>query len=539
MISSADSIADLFTQRVRRSESAVAIWHKQEGSWQSVTWGELQQATLHLAEQLSASGLKPGTVVAHHSENRLAWLVLDLALHQLQAIHLPLHASFTPAQTLPLIAQGTAEVVIVSETLADGWKAIACSDNFSEKLSHVKKVAALASSAKELHSLFAPTSAKPVDDQQKPLAGTSLLLFTSGTAGLPHGVCLSSQALAANAIATQQAFATNLDYDASQRRRLTILPLSHVYALVCDFYGTIVDGAQLALASSRQTWLTEAAEIQPTFLNAVPFFYQRLQESILQASSEATPASYQQALQTLTGGKLIHCCIGGAAASPALLTFFEGCKLPLLAGYGLTENGPCVSVSGPHVYKAGGVGKWLPGLEAMISAEGEVLVRGPSVMLGYHQAPEATQKALKDGWLHTGDLGHLDADGYLHLVGRRTEMIVTSLGKNIWPTALEHKILQDPSIQQLIIVGDARPYLVALVLPSPTFQPTTHNPEAELLTKIGLQLANYPSHEQVRKVAILPAPFQWEKGELSGKNELCRSVIEKNYATLISDLYGS
>jgi len=539
MISSADSIAELFAKRVRRSESAIAIWHKQEGSWHSVTWGELQQATLHLAEQLSASGVKPGTVVAHHSENRLAWLVLDLALHQLQAVHLPLHASLTTEQSLPLIERATAEFVIVSESLANGWKTISSSDNFAPKLPHLKQVLSLSSSAKELHSLFTTSSAKPVDDQQKPLAGTSLLLFTSGTAGLPHGVCLSSQALAANAIATQQAFATNLDYDTAQRRRLTILPLSHVYALVCDFYGTIVDGAQLALATSRQTWLAEAAEIQPTFLNAVPFFYQRLQESILQASPEATPASYQQALQTLTGGKLIHCCIGGAAASPALLAFFEGCNLPLLAGYGLTENGPCVSVSGPRVYKSGSVGKWVPGLEAKISAEGEVLVRGPSVMLGYHQAPEATQKALQDGWLHTGDLGHLDADGFLHLVGRRTEMIVTSLGKNIWPTALEHKILQDPSIQQLIIVGDARPYLVALVLPSPAFQPTTNEPETELLTKISQQLAGLPSHEQVRKVALLSAPFQWEKGELSGKNELCRSVIEKNNATLISRLYGS
>lgn len=539
MISRADSIAELFAERARRSESAIAIWHKVAGSWQSVTWGELQQAILQLAKQLSATGVRPGAVVAHHSENRLAWLVLDLALHQLQAIHLPLHASLTAEQTLPLIERGTAEFVIVSDSLADSWKAIASRDNFAKQLPHLKQVASLSSSAIELKPLFASSSAQAVENQQKPIHGTALLLFTSGTAGLPHGVCLSSRALAANAIATQQAFATNLDYDTAQRRRLTILPLSHVYALVCDFYGTIVDGAQLALATSRQTWLAESAEIQPTFLNAVPFFYQRLQEAVLQAAFEATPAAYQQALQTLTGGRLIHCCIGGAAASPALLAFFESCNLPLLAGYGLTENGPCVSVSGPLVYKAGSVGKWVPGIEAKISVEGEVLVRGPSVMLGYHQAPEATQKAIQDGWLHTGDLGQLDSEGFLHLVGRRTEMIVTSLGKNVWPTALEHKILQDPSVQQAIIFGDARPYLVALVLLSPQFQPTTEDPATELLTRIRGQLAGLPSHEQVRKVALLSAPFQWEKGELSGKNELCRSVIAKNYATLISSLYGS
>lgn len=515
---------DAFAKRVQASGDRIAIRHKRQGVWQSVTWQSLDQLSSNLAQELSTMGIARGSLVAHHSENRLAWLVTDLAIQKLSAIHLPLHGTFTPPQAMHLLQHAGADILLVSPTLDAAW----------QTQSHSPTRLIVGEDCEVTYSQKTSLQSEAKTEAELP-SGTSLLLYTSGTSGKPRGVCLSNSGLAANAIATQQAFAIGQPSDAGENRvRLNVLPLSHVYALVCDFYGSIIDGAQLAIPPSRQTWLQDAAEIQPTFLNAVPYFYERLQAEVLQASESANLALQKAALQKLTGGKLIHCCVGGATASPALLQFFEACELPLLAGYGLTENSPCISVSGPHVYRAGSVGKIVPGLEARVSSEHEILVRGTSVMCGYYKDTYATAAALKEGWLHTGDLGHFDEDGFLFLQGRKTEMLVTSLGKNIWPGNLEQRILRDSLFQQVVVVGDARPYLTALVMLAA--EQRIH--ESEVLKKIELQLSELPSHEQVRKVAILSMPLESSRGELTAKGELCRSVIAQNYGAQIEKLYA-
>jgi long-chain acyl-CoA synthetase len=239
-------------------------------------------------------------------------------------------------------------------------------------------------------------------------------------------------------------------------------------------------------------------------------------------------------LAALLGGKMTQLTCGGAAIGPNVEVWYAEQGLPLLPGYGLTESSPVISVSTPVARKAGTVGKPLAGLDVKIANDGELLICGPNVMLGYWQDDAATAEAIQDGWLHTGDLGELDTDGFLTIRGRKKELIVLSTGKNVSPTRVESLLTASPLIEQAAVFGEGRAGLVALVVPTKREGQVMSGEELEGEIKRCLMVA--AREEQVHDFAMLERPFSIERGELTPKLSLCRTVIERNFATILRQL---
>ena len=239
------------------------------------------------------------------------------------------------------------------------------------------------------------------------------------------------------------------------------LPFSHIYARTVDHYLSIVAGVTLCLAESAETVVQNLAEIQPTHLSAVPRFY----EKVLAAVAGLPPEDRSRRLRGIFGPRIDFLNSGGAPLPPAVARAFQDAGLLVLQGYGLTESSPVISFNRKEHYKLETVGQAIPGVEIAIAADGEVLTRGPHVMKGYWNNPEATAEAIRDGWLHTGDLGSLDAEGFLTITGRKKELLVLSNGKKVVPTYLEGLLLTDPCIDQAVIYGEGRNFLTALIVP--------------------------------------------------------------------------
>ncbi len=370
------------------------------------------------------------------------------------------------------------------------------------------------------------------------------ILYTSGTTGEPQGVMLTHRNLVFNACSSVAAWDTPPD-----ELRLTWLPLSHIYARTADLYTWLTHGSRLALAESRETLLADCALVQPTFLNGVPYFYEKVARHLAESGRADEPG----ALVSLLGGRVRICCSGGAALPDHVALFFARLGVPLVQGYGLTETSPVISTCTYHDQRLGTVGPPIPGVEVAIADDGEILTRGPHVMQGYWNRPEATAIALRDGWFHTGDLGCLE-DGYLRITGRKKELIVTAGGKNIAPAYLEALLIADPLVAQAMVIGEGQKYLTALIVPDrdqlraeiiAAQIPVTSAAEAVAHpcvralyeTVIRRRLAGVSSDEQVREFVLLDRGFTIETGELTPTLKLRRAVVHQHFAQQIAQLY--
>jgi long-subunit acyl-CoA synthetase (AMP-forming) len=240
------------------------------------------------------------------------------------------------------------------------------------------------------------------------------------------------------------------------------------------------------------------------------------------------------ALQAFFGGRIERLCSGGAPLALELETWYRERGLPILQGYGLTEASPVISASTPSAYRSGSVGRLLPGVEARFTADAELLVRGPNVMLGYWNDPGATKETVRDGWLCTGDLAEIDRDGFLFIRGRKKELIVLSTGKKVFPSRIESLLCASPLIEQAAVFGDGRPVLGALIVPAQVAAAATAN---DIVAELERCLKCASKEEQIRKFALLDRPFSIERGELTPKQSLCRPAIERNFAAELRSLW--
>ncbi|MCP3693863.1 MAG: AMP-binding protein, partial [Planctomycetaceae bacterium] len=371
------------------------------------------------------------------------------------------------------------------------------------------------------------------------------ILYTSGTTGDPKGVMLTQENLVSNAAGTLESFGQE-----PGDVRLGFLPLSHIFARTCDLYTWLFGGTELALAESRDTVLADCAEIQPMLLNAVPYFYDKLYRSLQDQGLLETPGI----LRKLLGGRIRSCCSGGAALPNNVFDFFLGQEVPLYQGYGLTEASPVITVSSTEQVKRGSVGKPLKDVEVQLADDGEIITRGAHVMAGYYGNLAATQEVVQDGWLYTGDLGSLDEEGFLFITGRKKEIIVTLGGKNIAPVLLESLLLEDPLIEQVMVIGSERKFLVALIYPGLTalsreMGEATMTPldasglatDARVLRlfeeRIGDRLADLSPYEQIGQFVLIDRPFSQEFNELTPKLSLRRAEVEENFSQQIEAMY--
>lgn len=553
--SSGVNLAELFCRQVDRNADRRAVRFRQAGAIRQRTWGEFAEDAYRLADGLRRLGVASGDRVAQLSENRYEWMVADVAIHLARAIHVPIHAPLAAPQVAYQIEHSESRVVLVSgeqQQAKLGAAAEAGGLGGSLSIIHYER-ATPALSRWPRHALDELMAASDVeagresaDVARRTLQASDLatILYTSGTTGQPKGVMLDHRNLVTNAVGTNEAFGMQPDYV-----RLCFLPLSHIFARTCDFNSWIALGYYLDLATSRDTVLDDCQWSQPHILSGVPYFFDRLHRLLRERGEDQRPGS----LRELLGGQMRYCCTGGAALPDHTFDFYEQQGLPLLQGYGLSESSPVISMSTPRAVRRGASGLPIRDVEVRISDEGEITSRGPHIMRGYWKDPDATAAILRDGWLLTGDLGHVDDGGFVWITGRKKELIVTAAGKNIAPVLLESLLTEDPLIDQALVVGDGRNYLAALLVPNAEearrqlpdldwdASDFAWREEPAVLERfqqaVDARLACVSYHEQVRRFALLPRPFSIEEGEMTAKLSLRRPIIQERFATLIDGLY--
>jgi long-chain acyl-CoA synthetase len=522
-----DIIAAFLANTLARCGDERALGFIRGGELHWRTWREVAGDACRLAAVIQAAGIQPGDRVAHVSENRYEWVITDLAIHLVRAVHVPIQVSLSGPQIAEQIADCGARLVCVSnlelfakfEQLTDRNLPVLIHDEWPLVATGHRDAAVVAVShtAKPQAVIDACVKETSPDD-------LATILFTSGTTGRPRGVMLSQRNLATNSAVTADTFGQEFG-----EISLCVLPLSHIFARTCDLYTWLYRGSVLVLAESRETLFRDLALAKPHGLSAVPYLYQRTADKVRSSGNLDEAAE----LKSLFGGRMTRLTSGGAPLPPEIETWYRERGLPILPGYGLTESSPVISMSTPNAYRFGASGRLLPGIEVRIAEDGEILNRGPNTMLGYWNNPEDSAATIRDGWLHTGDLGELDADGFLYVRGRKKELIVLSTGKKVVPTRVEGLLTMSPLIEQAAVFGEGQCGIVALIVPAAcslaegNAPPSTHDRYAAEIARC-LQSASH--EEQVRYFSLLPRAFSIEQGELTPKLSLRRAVIAKNFA---------
>lgn len=534
-----------------------ALRWKRLGLHHDLSWDDYRERADDAAASLIDLGVGVGDRVAIFSENRFEWLVADIATLTAGSANLPLHASLTAPQARYQLAHGGARGLIVDDqTQADKVFAIINDLPDLEWIASFDRINVPSSVRIPVHRwegliqrgrLASPEARAEVHRREKALTRDDLatIIYTSGTTGPPKGVMLTHGNLVSNAEAVME-----ISPVTHEDIVLSWLPYSHIYARTVDHYLTTLGGATIVLAESIDTLVVNLAETRPTWMTAVPRFYEKLWDKV-----EALPAEARAAtLHKIFGPRLRHLSSGGAPLPKYLAEEFLACGIPLLEGYGLTESSPVISFNRLDANKAGTVGLPLPGVEVKIADDGEVLTRGPHVMKGYWKDPEATKQTIVDGWLHTGDIGTIDEDGYLSITDRKKNLIVTSQGKNIAPAEIEQLLTSDPAIDQAVIHGDRRPFVTALIVPNfPFLQAKAQElgcpiqTEGDLIVSEPLrayyadridelmQAVGHP--ERVKAFQLMARPFSPEADEVTATLKVRRKFILDKFANQLDALY--
>ncbi len=532
-----------------------ALRFKQHGLFHDVSWDEYRRRADRAAAGLIGLGIGPGDSVAILSENRHEWPVADIAILSAGAVNVPLHAPLSAAQVEYQLRHSRSKAVFVSNQ-AQADKVLASLDTLpdlrfliafdpirvDDRLPVLPWEGLMHRGAKD-----AEATAEVLRRESK-LGPDDLatIIYTSGTTGNPKGVMLSHGNLLSNAEMCGVLLETG-----PVEVQLSWLPFSHIYARTCDHYATALVGATLCLAESMDTIIADFQAVGATRMNSVPRFYDKVWASV----EHLTPEDRAGRLRAVFGPTLRMLTSGGAPLPLPVAEGFAEAGITLLEGYGQTESSPVITYSGPGAQKLGSVGRAIPGVEIKIADDGEILTRGPHVMLGYWDDPEATKAAIVDGWLHTGDVGTIDQDGYLRITDRKKDLIITSCGKNIAPALLERLLTDDPYIDQAIVHGDRKPFVSALIVPNFAALSAT---AAELGCPIDVEddiirsgpirdffaervdriMEAVSQPERVRAFLLLGRPLRVEAGELTATLKVRRREILRSYEGRLEALYA-
>ena len=549
-----ETVIDLFFWRVGISGEDKAVSFYRGENLVTVRWKTLGEEVLRTAVVLAQLGVQPGDPVVQVSKNRYEWILFDLAIQLCGAVHVPVHATLSAAQIAFQIVDSGAQLVVLASPdqyedllplMVDfppqgGWvffDSLPYSSPNENIYLHRELATSLSSSE---------MAAMETHRQQTSGEDVATILYTSGTTGEPKGVMLTHRNLITNTLSIVAA-----NRQEPEDLRLSLLPWSHIFARTCDIYCWIASGCQLAIAEGADKILDNCQEWKPTLLNAVPYFYDKLYRTLSERGANNRPGS----LKEILGGEIRVCGSGGAALPAYIEEFFQQQQVVLLPGYGLTETSPVISMSTLNANRPGTVGRPLRDIKIRISDEGEILTRGPHVMKGYYKNQAATGQIIREGWLHTGDLGTLSDDRYLTITGRKKEIIVLSTGKNISPANLELKMMTAPLILRGFVLGDDQSCLAALIVPDPEAlrgeifrrgisvgsprEALSHPEVLEMYRKTLAQcLAELAPYEQIHKFRLIDRDFSLEKGELTPTLKLRRSAILKNFDKIIDAMYA-
>jgi len=569
------------------------LWTKQDGTYRATSWRATAEAIGALARGLRLLGLKPGERVGLVSENRPEWIIADLAIMAAGAITVPAYTTNTIDDHRHILANSGARMVIVS-TNALAARVLPAADQVTS-IEHVITIEPLTSgqvSHPEIHAwadVTAVGKSAPGDLAEMVARigrdDIACLIYTSGTVGVPKGVILSHANILANCRGAYQLLET---IGFGDEVFLCFLPLSHSYEHTAGMMFPISLGAEIYFAEGAETLAVNLPEARPTIMTAVPRLYetmhQRLQRTmeregglkakLFKRALELGRKHYEdpkslrlgerilywmlgllvrRKIRKRFGGRLKAMVSGGAPLNPEIGKFFLALGVPLLQGYGQTEAAPVVSANPPNRIKIETVGPPLDGVEVKIAEDGELLVRGECVMRGYWNDPEATQRSLQDGWLHTGDVAQLDRDGYISITDRKRDFIKNSGGDMVSPARIEGYLTIEPEIGQAMVYGDRRPYLVAVIVPhaeliqsiaeaqggKPDLVELQDN--AELIKAVAAAVSRVNAElspiERVRRFILAREPFTTANGQMTPTLKIKRHAIRQAYGEALVRLY--
>jgi len=588
-----ETIVAIYAQTMERHGARKAQSAKVDGSWKSWTWSQVDQKVRALSSAFVELGIQPGDRVALLSENRPEWAWTDLAILLSGAVNVPVYPTLTSKQIAFILNDCQAKVAFASTPAQFAKLKEASSEVPSlELIVHFDGALDGARSLDELLALGEDrlsTHEAELTKRREAIRPDSLssIIYTSGTTGNPKGVMLSHRNFASNATTV----ADLIDIQ-TEDSCLSFLPLSHVLERVA-YYVFLFRGAHINYAESIDTVAQNLTEVTPTFLVSVPRLFEKIRARVFDTMAEAGGVKkalfewglrvggefhalkaegkepgpmlgleYKMAdrlvfskVRARTGGRLKFCISGGAPLSKEVGTFFKIIGITILEGYGLTETSPVISCNRPKANKIGTVGLPITHVDVKIADDGEILARGPNIMLGYYNNPQATQDTIDaDGWLHTGDIGSIDADGFLAITDRKKEILVLSNGKNVAPAPIENSLITSSFIAQAVLVGDNRNYVTALICPNfeslgrwVKEQGISGNPSdwiahakvKELIRgEIDRLTTDYARFEQIKDFVLLREELSQEKDELTPTLKYKRRVILANYAEQIEALYG-
>jgi long-chain acyl-CoA synthetase len=555
------NLTELHRRQAERLGARPALRFKRHGLYRDVSWEQYRADALACAAALADAGIKPGDRVGLLGENRVEWLITDMGIQAASAVNVPPHCPLSPRQVHFQFTDAGVRWVFVSNAeqlekiqqirselpLVEGVVLFDRSPLAREGLGRDGVISWdwFMQHGRQIMMRMAPELARREEELSPDKLAT--VMYTSGTTGNPKGVMLTHGNLVSNSTA-----ALNVAPVEPDDVFLNWLPFSHIYARTCDHYQSLAAGVVLCLAESAETLVQNLAEIQPTHMSAVPRFYEKVLTAVASPDRDET----SRRLRAIFGSRIKWLSAGGAPLPKPIGEAMVAAGLPVYQGYGLTESSPIISFNRKDFNKVGTVGLPLPGIEVKIAPDGEVLTRGTHVMKGYWNNPKATDEAIQDGWLYTGDLGELDADGYLSITGRKKDLMVLSNGKKVIPTELEGMLLGQSCIDQAVIYGEGRNFLTAIIVPQwenlkrslkEAGVQADGKPEealakdpavlAYLRTRVDTALADMSNWEQVRKFLVLPRPFTVAAEELTVSLKLRRNVVFGKYKEQLEALY--
>ena len=564
-----NSLVDLFFHQAEKQNPASIFleWLNPKNK-KKLTWGETSSNIYKLAKILKEN-IVDGDRCLLVSENRPEWLISDIAIMLANGITVPVYTTYTEKDYKYLIEDCQPSVIIVSnDEMHNKLKNIIKEKDFIKKVITFEKIQEADYNNKYLDFNFIIKNNSQVYDKFKNLDlkrnSPACIIYTSGTGGDPKGVILSHGGILNNLEGACEILKPLID---KRPIFLTWLPLSHSYEHTVQF-AQIAVGAKVFYAEKIEKLLDNISEAKPTIMTAVPRFYQNLYNKINMNMKQAKGLKAKLIKATIDlgkkellkqkmnfseklmnfivnvlvrkkvkkqfGGNLKAFVSGGGALDKEIGEFLNAIGLPTLQGYGLTETSPVVSCNPIHKIRVETVGPPFKGNQVKIADDGEILVKGENVMLGYWNKKEDTEKVLKDGWLYTGDIGEIDPqDGYLKITDRKKDIIVSAGGDNISPAKIENQILNFPAIDQCMVYGDGKNYLVVLIVPNKEFKE-----EKEKITKIISEInKNLTIVEKIKKFHLINETFSIENGLLTPTMKVKRNKVIAKYKNILEHLY--
>jgi long-chain acyl-CoA synthetase len=581
------TIADLLPLAAERYGDRVAVKHKQDGAWHGVTVAEVAAIAQEIGLGLVDLGTAPGDRVSILCRTRPEWTYCDFGATETGACVVPIYPTNSPEECEWVLADSGARVVICED--AAQVAKIATVRARLPALEHVIVIDADGAPADaiplaDLRARGAQGDRSELDRRIAAVAHDDpfTIIYTSGTTGPPKGCVLTHgnyRAILTMAQSTRAVDNDELTY--------LYLPLAHSFALLIQLLSFDVGAALAYWSNDPQQIILELNEVRPTNFPSVPRIFEKIYTLVtsngdpelikqavavgiqvreLELAGEPVPAELRQhferaeeelfsKVRAAFGGNMRQAISGAAPISKEILEFFFACGVPVFEGYGMTETATAATFQSLDAYKFGTVGKPFPGVELRIADDGEVLIKGENIFAGYHNNADASFGAVADGWLHTGDLGSIDADGFLSITGRKKDIIITAGGKNLTPANIENDMKQCRWVSQAVMYGDRRPYPVLLVtldaeeivpwaqqqgLPGDVEQLARH-PEVHAMVQAHLDQANdkYAQVERVKKLAILGHDLSQETGELTPTLKVKRNVVNEKYRAIFEELYAS